>query len=198
MRILNRYLLGDFMVVLLISLVVVTFVMSIGAIFGMLDLVTRGIPALSIGRILLFNLPYIMSFSIPISVLTSVLLQFSRMSMDGEITAMRACGISMWQISTPIVVTSIVLSFFCLYLNSFLAPEGHHARRKAVIDSVVVCERVRNQGIASAMIQWVKKTLADRGCSHAGVAARFSRYEAHHLYPKLEFEQFGYYFLHRM
>jgi GNAT superfamily N-acetyltransferase len=81
----------------------------------------------------------------------------------------------------------------CIYDNLARSP-----RRKAVIDSVVVCERVRNQGIASAMIQWVKKTLADRGCSHAGVAARFSRYEAHHLYPKLEFEQFGYYFLHRM
>jgi len=133
MRILNRYLLGDFLVVLLISLSVVTFVMSIAAVFGMLDLVARGVSAVSIGRILLFNLPYIMSFSIPISVLTSVLLQFSRLSMDGEITAMRACGISLWQISTPIIVASILLSFFCLYLNSYLAPEGHHARRKAVI-----------------------------------------------------------------
>ena len=81
----------------------------------------------------------------------------------------------------------------CIYDNLARSP-----RRKAVIDSVVVCESVRNQGIASAMIQWVKKILTGRGCSHAGVAARFSRHEAHHLYPKLEFEQFGYYFLYRM
>jgi L-amino acid N-acyltransferase YncA len=81
----------------------------------------------------------------------------------------------------------------CIYDNLARSP-----RRKAVIDSVVVSEAVRNQGIASAMIQWVKKTLVRRGCSHVGVAARFSRHAAHHLYPKLEFESFGYYFLYRM
>lgn len=81
----------------------------------------------------------------------------------------------------------------CIYDNLARSP-----RRKAVIDSVVVCESVRKLGIATAMIQWVKNTLADRGCSHVGVAARFSRHEAHQLYPKLAFDRFGYYFLCRM
>ncbi len=122
------------MVILLISLAVITFVMSIGAVFRMLDLVARGISGIGITRILLFNLPYIMSFSIPMSILTAVLLMFSRLSIDGEITAMRACGISIWQIITPIVSAAAVFSLFCLYLNSYLAPEGHHARRKAVVE----------------------------------------------------------------
>ena len=79
-----------------------------------------------------------------------------------------------------------------LYENPVRAPS-----RKAVIDSVVVDETVRNQGIGTAMMEWAVTLLQDEGCSHIGVASRHSRKVAHHLYQKLGFEQFGHYFLFR-
>lgn len=79
-----------------------------------------------------------------------------------------------------------------LYDNLVRAP-----KRKAVIDSVVVDETFRNIGIGTAMMEWVVALLRDEGCSHIGVASRFPRKVAHHMYKKLNFEQFGYYYLFR-
>jgi len=71
-------------------------------------------------------------------------------------------------------------------------------RRKAVIDSVVVDEYYRGVGIGTAMMEWVMQLLAEKGCSHIGVASRFSRTVAHYFYQKLKFEKFGYYYLFRI
>ena len=79
-----------------------------------------------------------------------------------------------------------------LYDNPVRAP-----RRKAVIDSVVVDESLRNLGIGTTMMKWAVDRLSEEGCSHIGVASRYSRKVAHHVYQKLDFEQFGYYFLFR-
>ncbi len=70
-------------------------------------------------------------------------------------------------------------------------------KRKAVISSVVVDESFRNVGIGTAMMEWIVAILSDEECSHIGVASRFPRKVAHHMYKKLNFEQFGYYYLFR-
>ena len=79
-----------------------------------------------------------------------------------------------------------------LYDNPVRAP-----KRKAVIDSVVVDEAFRNLGIGTAMMKWAVESLREEGCSHIGVASRFTRKVAHHVYQKLDFDQFGYYYLFR-
>jgi lipopolysaccharide export system permease protein len=56
------------------------------------------------------------------SVLTACLLLFGRLSFDGELTAMRACGMSLWQIIAPIIIMSILFTILCVYINFFVAP----------------------------------------------------------------------------
>ena len=134
MRILNRYLIQDFMVIFCLSLLIITFVMSVGAVIKALDLVARGASVVAIGKVFLYNIPYTLTFSIPMSMLTGVLLLFSRLSIDGEITAMRACGISLWEIIAPIVMLSILFSGVCVYLNNSLAPRLHYKMREAILE----------------------------------------------------------------
>jgi lipopolysaccharide export system permease protein len=114
------------------TLTVFTFVMCGAVIVRAIDLMARGVSGTVILQVFVFNLPYLLSFSIPMSVMTAALLLFSRLSYDGEITAMRASGLSLWQIVSPVVLVSILLSGACLYLNSELAPESRFARRKAL------------------------------------------------------------------
>jgi len=138
MRILQRYILLDFLVIFFMSLAVFTFVMCLGVIFKAMDLIAKDIGVMIILKIFGFNIPYILMFTIPMSTLCAVLLMFGRLSMDGEIVAMRASGMSIGQIIAPVIVISIILSCACIYINSELAPKSHFARRQAL----------RNVGIA--------------------------------------------------
>ena len=61
-------------------------------------------------------MPEVLAFSIPIAMLVTVILVFSRMSAENEITALRASGISLWQITAP----ALILSFsFVLFVSIF-------------------------------------------------------------------------------
>lgn len=134
MRVIHRYIASDFLVMFLVTLLVFTFVMCLSAVIKAIDLLARGVSGMLILKVFSYNIPYLATFSIPMSVLTTVLLQFGRMSFDGEVTAMKACGLSMWQIVSPVIILSILLSFLCVYLNSSVAPRSHFAQRRVLVD----------------------------------------------------------------
>ncbi len=133
-RVLNRYLLGDFLKTFAIALAVLTFVMYVGAVVQAIDYLSRGISGPLILKIFALNIPFTLSFVIPMSVLTAVLLHFGRLSADGEITALKACGVSLWQVAAPILFCAALLSAFCFYVNAELAPRSHFARREMLRD----------------------------------------------------------------
>lgn len=133
MRTLNRYLTQDYLVIFGMTLLVFTFVMCLGAVIKAIDLGARGVSGLLIFKVFSYNIPYMLMFSIPISVLTGVLLLFGRLSFDGELTAMKACGLSIWQIISPVVLASILMSLLCVIITSSIAPRCRHAVRTALV-----------------------------------------------------------------
>ena len=132
MRVLNRYILGDFLKSFLVTFGVLTFVMYIGTVVRAIDFMSRGVSGALIMRIFAYNIPYTLGFVIPMSVMTTTLLHFGRLSADGEITAMKASGLSLWQIASPVLFASVLLSLVCLYVNADLSPRAHYARRNMV------------------------------------------------------------------
>lgn len=118
-----------------ITLAVLTFVMSLLPLVKAIDLMAKGVGGKIIMSYFVYNMPYLLSFSIPLSSLVSVLLLFGRLSIDGEITAMKASGMNIWQIATPVIFSSVIFSMVCLWLNYDLAPKGHYARRVALIQA---------------------------------------------------------------
>jgi lipopolysaccharide export system permease protein len=91
----------------------------------MADFIAKGILATDILKVFWYEIPQALALSIPISVLTAVLLLFSQMSSDGEITAMKACGVSLWNIVKGPMLVGVVATFACLYIFNELAPNGH-------------------------------------------------------------------------
>lgn len=130
MRTLNRYIVLDYLVIFLAALGLITFVMTVGALVKAVDLIARGISPLLIVKFFFLNIPYILSFSMPISTLFAALLLFGRLSMDSEISAMKACGISLWRLTAPLILISILLSFICIYINCEVSPAAKHANRE--------------------------------------------------------------------
>ena len=128
MRILHRYIAASFLTTFVMALLVLSFVMSVGLLFKVTQYIARG---MSIGIVLDFlwgGIPGTLSYSIPIACLVATLLVFGRLSSDQEISAMRACGISLSRAMHTPVLLSLLLSFFCLHLNNSVAPESAYAR----------------------------------------------------------------------
>lgn len=73
--------------------------------------------------------PFTLSYSIPISLLICSLLVFGKLSSDSEIMAMRACGVSLFNIMRLPLLISLLLSIFCLYLNNNVSPESSYSRK---------------------------------------------------------------------
>lgn len=130
MRIINRYILLDYLVLFLTALGLITFVMTIGAMVKAVDLMARGISPMLIVRFFLQNIPYILSSSMPISTLFAALLLFGRLSMDSEISAMKSCGLSLWRVTAPLIALSVLLTAACVYINCEMSPRAKRANRQ--------------------------------------------------------------------
>ncbi|MBI2437357.1 MAG: LptF/LptG family permease, partial [Lentisphaerae bacterium] len=129
MRILTRYITHQFLLTFAITLVVFLFVMAVGNIFKVIDLFSRGVPGLLILQVFGYGIPASLIFAIPMSVLATAYLVFSRMASDRELVALRALGISLWQVVQPPVLIASLLSLLCVYISADLAPGSHYARR---------------------------------------------------------------------
>lgn len=132
MKTLRYYITTSFFTTFLSTVVVFTFVLSIGGLFKLTDLVTRGVPLGPLLTFFIYGMPSALSFAIPISGITASLLLFGRLSADSEITAMRACGISLWQVLGWIMPVALLLLLICIYVNSELVPRGHYIRWQAI------------------------------------------------------------------
>jgi lipopolysaccharide export system permease protein len=132
LRKLNQYLIKDFLTVFAVAMLLITFAFTIGAIYKAIDIMARGISIGVVGRFFLYNIPYSLAYSIPISALFATLLVFGRLSADSEISAMKSSGLSLWQIASPIVLISLVLVGVCLYNNCVIYPSTTYANRRLI------------------------------------------------------------------
>ena len=117
MFILNWYVTKNFLATFTMSIVVLTFAMTGANLMRVIEYISQGLSPLIAGKFLLLALPMALAFAIPWASLVSIMLVFGRMSADNEITAMRACGISILQIISPIIVSSFLLTCVCLWLQ---------------------------------------------------------------------------------
>ncbi len=123
MKTLNWYIMKNIAFSALLALGVLTFVMLSGQLYQAGDLLSRGVSPSFMGRFLLYLMPDMLRFTLPLSVLIATVLVFSRMSSDNEIVAMKSMGVSLWQIVSPALFLSFLLSGFCLWLSLQVAPK---------------------------------------------------------------------------
>ncbi len=128
-RIISRYITLDYVVAFTVTFLVLTFVSSLSFIFKMADLIGMGAPVFPLLLLFFYGMPTVLVVSLPLAVMVAGLLVFRRLSSDGEITAMRACGISVAEIVRGPLLFTGLLAVLCLYSNHELEPRAHLARR---------------------------------------------------------------------
>lgn len=135
MKILYSYVLKEHVRPFFLGLLVLTFILIMNRAFELVDMIIgKGLSVFVVSEIFLMSLPFIIALTVPMAVLVAVLMAFGRFSHDLEIVAMRANGIRLTTIMTPVVVASLVLSLFMVAFNNRILPESNHRVKNLMID----------------------------------------------------------------
>lgn len=122
-----RYLLGQFLKVFLLCLLSFIAILLTTRLDEIAHFATLGSEGLLILWFTLHQIPYVLPIAIPISSLISVIILVQRLSQTHELTAFRACGLSLKDILTPILIASFFISAMNFYIVSELATQSHLA-----------------------------------------------------------------------
>jgi lipopolysaccharide export system permease protein len=133
MKILRSYVLRELLTPFLLSLLFFTVVFLVGNLVKLADLLmNKGVSLFDILKILLLLIPGLMSFIIPTSALTAILLVFGGFAQNNEITAMKASGVNPFSVMLPVLLVSFLMSLGLLFLSDQIESEAQFASRQAV------------------------------------------------------------------
>ena len=135
MRLLHRYLLRQLVAPFCFALAALTGFMLISQVakkFG--ALVGKGLPWSVITEVFVLSLPFIIAMTLPMAVLLAVLYTFSHLAADNEITAMRANGISVYQVLAPVLVWGMFMAALNLAFVDQVLPRSNARLRSLLID----------------------------------------------------------------
>ena len=122
MKILNMYIARGFIGTFCMALGILTFGMMGARLVKIFNMLSQGMPLGDVMLFIAYSMPIVLSFTIPWAILVSVMLVFGRLSADCEITAMRACGISILQIISPILTITFMMTVACFYIQTMVGP----------------------------------------------------------------------------
>ena len=141
------------------GLLAFTLVLLIARVVKLIELVvTRGVPALQMGKLLLLIMPTFLELTVPMAFLLAILLGLGRLSQDHQVLGFKASGVSPLQILWPIAGVACVIAAITLFLTVFARPAANLALKKelyAIAKSrlgTVLKEKVFNQEFPKILI----------------------------------------------
>ncbi len=124
--ILNRYIFKEVFYPFLMSLFVFTFVLVTGRILSLVDLMlNKGVRFSEILKLILYLMPALLLFTIPLSLIIAILIGIGRLSRDNEFTVLRACGLSFHKIAAPVLAAALLAFLLTAVTTFFLIPKGN-------------------------------------------------------------------------
>jgi LPS export ABC transporter permease LptG/LPS export ABC transporter permease LptF len=132
----DSYILTGFIfyfVVILFSLVLLTDIFNFFDLLG--DIVKNHIPMSHVFQYLFFLSPQLIYMLLPISVLVAVLVTFGILTKNNEVTAFKACGVSLLRLGVPILMGSLLLSVGLFAFDHFWVP-GANLKQDRLRDEI--------------------------------------------------------------
>ena len=125
MSILNRYLQREILLPFFYALVVLIFILLMGQLFKIVNMVvSEGVRVWDVIRLVCALIPQILTMALPISFFFAVLVGVGRMVGDGEVVALKAAGVSPYNLLKPVLQLALVCTFATLLVSAWMAPWG--------------------------------------------------------------------------
>ncbi len=125
-QVIDTYVVGNFTFyfgMLLFSFVTLTEVFNFFELLG--DVFRNQIPMNELFRYLFFLAPKLIYDAAPVGVLVATLVTFGVMAKNNEITALKACGVSLYRLAMPVLVASLALSAGLFAFDYYVATNAN-------------------------------------------------------------------------
>lgn len=170
-RLLWRYMLVDVLLHTLLGLFAITLLLVVQNMLRFLeDLIAAGVGLAALGQLIAFVLPSYVSYAIPTALLFGILISLGRMSADGEVIAMRACGVSVPHLLPPAMLLGVLAALISGYILFEVQPTARHTMRAMVrqlVGAMEVIEPGRFIVFGDRLIY--VHTLGDASCPYQGI-----------------------------
>ncbi|MGH7570298.1 MAG: LptF/LptG family permease [Gemmatimonadota bacterium] len=123
MRLLDRYVMGEFIRMLILSLISLTAIFVLVHLMDHIDLyLDEGAGWSAIGKYYFYQTPYNLLLTMPMAVLVATILSLGELGRHGELAAMKASGVSLYRIVLPVISFALFLSLAVLALGETIVP----------------------------------------------------------------------------
>ena len=130
MSTLNKYLIKQSFIPFMLSVGVITTVLFLQFLIRAIDrFLGKGLDVFTILEYLYLNLAWIISLSVPMSLLISSVMTYGRMSQDNEITALKSAGVNLFSIIKPALWFGSIVGFLLCLFNNFILPDMNYNAR---------------------------------------------------------------------
>lgn len=129
MKTIEKYVFASFFSSFLLAFLVLSFVLTIGLLVQIVGFILDGVSASLVAEFAAVGFPETMQWTIPLALLVSSVLVFSRLSADSEIAAMRACGVNLLSVMKWPMIFGLICMLACMWINNEIVPRGHEVRR---------------------------------------------------------------------
>ncbi len=131
MKTLDRYIVREILPPFLLALGLFTFVLAVNPMLDYAkDLLAKGLPAPTVGWLLVLLVPQALSLTIPMAFLTGLLMALGRISGDRESVALLSCGVSPVRILRPVLLIAAIVAGIDMYILMRLKPDSNQAFRE--------------------------------------------------------------------
>ncbi|MCX5842965.1 MAG: LPS export ABC transporter permease LptF [Deltaproteobacteria bacterium] len=159
LKIINRYILKEISYPFFLIIFVLTFVLLMGKILQLMDLmVNKGVSFIDISKLFLLLTPSFLILTIPISLLISILIGLGRLSSDNEITILKVSGISLYRLIAPIAFATFIAFILTAVTSIFLVPHSKYESKKLLFTiakkkaSIGIKEKVFNDDFKGILL----------------------------------------------
>jgi LPS export ABC transporter permease LptF/LPS export ABC transporter permease LptG len=122
-QLIDEYIVRDFALYAFIVLASFVVLFLVFTLFELLtDILRNGVAMGTVGEYLLDLIPWTVYLFLPLAVLVAVLVTFGLMARANEITALKATGISVYRVATPVLIIGAILAGSIFVLDQLYIP----------------------------------------------------------------------------
>ncbi len=135
-QVIDTYILQTFLFYFVLLLVTFVVMVEVFTFFELLsDIVKNKISMSVVSTYLIFLAPKLIYDSAPLAVLVSVLVTFGILTKTNEVTALKACGVSMYRLTLPVLLAATMMSGALFAFDHYYVPEAN--RKQDALRNVI-------------------------------------------------------------